>query len=227
MRVGQGDVLVVDEASQVSTADLARIVNLAYRAGARVILTGDTEQLGPVEAGGMFRLIAAEGERYQLAEVRRFDEGWERKASLQLRAGELAAWDRYWTYGRVYDGPQDRVHDRAVDLWLTDTAAGQDLAAAGRHQRGGRAAGRAGPAAADRARADPRRPGHHPERREPRQPGRPGPGPAQHRHRRRRAAAGQPRRHPHHRLDRRRRGPGGHRPAAADRARPRRPPVVG
>ena len=78
----------------MSTADLARIVNLAYRAGARVILTGDTEQLGPVEAGGMFRLIAAEGERYQLAEVRRFAEGWERKASLQLRAGELAAWDR-------------------------------------------------------------------------------------------------------------------------------------
>ena len=70
--VRQGDVLVVDEASQVSTADLARIVNLAYRAGARVILTGDTEQLGPVEAGGVFRLIAAEGESFQLAEVRRF-----------------------------------------------------------------------------------------------------------------------------------------------------------
>jgi AAA domain len=90
-----------------------------------VILTGDTEQLGPVEAGGMFRLIAAEGERYHLPEVRRFTEGWERKASLQLRTAELTAWDRYWTYGRVYDGPADRVHDRAVDLWLTDTAQGK------------------------------------------------------------------------------------------------------
>jgi conjugative relaxase-like TrwC/TraI family protein len=123
--VRQGDVLVVDEASQVSTADLARIVNLAYRAGGRVILTGDTEQLGPVEAGGMFRLIAAEGERYQLAEVRRFDEAWERKASLQLRAGELAAWSQYGGRGRVYEGPQDRVYDRAVDLWMTDTGRGK------------------------------------------------------------------------------------------------------
>jgi conjugative relaxase-like TrwC/TraI family protein len=123
--VRAGDVLVVDEASQVSTADLARIVNLAYRAGARVILTGDTEQLGPVEAGGMFRLIAAEGERYQLAEVRRFAEAWERKASLQLRAGELAAWAQYDGRGRVYEGPQDRVYDRAVDLWMTDTSRGK------------------------------------------------------------------------------------------------------
>lgn len=124
-RVRQGDVLVVDEASQVSTEDLAKIVNLTYRAGARVILTGDTEQLGPVEAGGMFRLIAAEGERYQLAEVRRFNEAWERKASLELRAGERAAWARYAGHGRVYEGPQDRVYDRAVDQWMTDTGMGK------------------------------------------------------------------------------------------------------
>lgn len=42
----------------VSTDDLARIINLAYRAGARVILTSDTEQARAVEAGGMFRLTA-------------------------------------------------------------------------------------------------------------------------------------------------------------------------
>jgi conjugative relaxase-like TrwC/TraI family protein len=123
--VRQGDVLVVDEASQVSTADLARIINRAYRAGARVILAGDTEQLGPVEAGGMFRLIAAEGERYQLAEVRRFTEGWERKASLQLRAGDMSAWAEYGTRGRVHEGPQDRVYDRAVGWWVTDIQNGK------------------------------------------------------------------------------------------------------
>jgi conjugative relaxase-like TrwC/TraI family protein len=123
--VHNGDVLVVDEASQVSTADLARIVNLARRAGARVILAGDTEQLGPVEAGGMFRLIAAEGERHQLAEVRRFTHGWEREASLQLRAGDLSAWAGYGTHGRVQEGPRDRVHDRAVDWWLTDIGQGK------------------------------------------------------------------------------------------------------
>jgi TrwC relaxase/AAA domain len=54
------DVLVLDEASQLSTADLALIGEAARQAGARVIATGDTAQLGAVEAGGMFRLLARE-----------------------------------------------------------------------------------------------------------------------------------------------------------------------
>jgi conjugative relaxase-like TrwC/TraI family protein len=140
--VCEGDVLVVDEASQVSTTDLARIVNLAYRAGARVILTGDTRQLGPVEAGGMFRLIAAEGERHQLAEVRRFDQAWERKASLRLRAGNVDAWAEYDSRGRVYEGPQDRVYHQAIGFWLTDTGRGKtSLLLAGTNEEAARLAG--------------------------------------------------------------------------------------
>jgi conjugative relaxase-like TrwC/TraI family protein len=140
--VHEGDVLVVDEASQVSTTDLARIVNLAYRAGARVILTGDTQQLGPVDAGGMFRLIAAEGESYQLAEVRRFTHSWERKASLQLRAGDMAAWAEYGSRGRVREGPQDRVYDKAVGWYLADTAQGKtSLLLAGTNEEAAQLAG--------------------------------------------------------------------------------------
>ncbi len=140
--VREGDVLVVDEASQVSTTDLARIINLACRAGARVILTGDTRQLGPVEAGGMFRLIGADGERHQLAEVRRFDQAWERKASLQLRAGDMAAWAEYDSRGRVYEGPQDRVYHQAIGFWLTDTGRGKtSLLLAGTNEEAARLAG--------------------------------------------------------------------------------------
>ena len=56
----ENDVLVLDEASQLSTADLAMVQEAARQAGARVIATGDTAQLGAVEAGGMFRLLARE-----------------------------------------------------------------------------------------------------------------------------------------------------------------------
>ena len=42
----QDDVLVLDEASQLSTADLAMLGEAARQAGARVIATGDTAQLG-------------------------------------------------------------------------------------------------------------------------------------------------------------------------------------
>ena len=51
---------MIDEASQVSTADLAALVALARRTGARLVLVGDTAQLGAVEAGGMMRLIGAD-----------------------------------------------------------------------------------------------------------------------------------------------------------------------
>ena len=77
----QDDVLVLDEASQLATADLAMIQEAARQAGARIVATGDTAQLGAVEAGGMFRLLAQEVPAARLHEVRRFDAVWEREAS--------------------------------------------------------------------------------------------------------------------------------------------------
>ena len=84
------DVLVLDEASQLSTTDLAMIQEAAQQAGARLIATGDTAQLGAVDAGGMFRLLAQEVPAARLREVRRFEAPWEREASIQLRDGDLA-----------------------------------------------------------------------------------------------------------------------------------------
>jgi conjugative relaxase-like TrwC/TraI family protein len=124
--VGAGDVLVVDEASQVSTPDLLRIVQVAEMAGATVILVGDTEQLGSVDAGGMFRLIAARHGSWRLTEVRRFRNAWERDASLKLRDGDVAALAEYDARGRIYHGPQDRVYDDAVRNWSADLRAGKD-----------------------------------------------------------------------------------------------------
>jgi hypothetical protein len=37
----------------------------------------------------------------------------------------MAAWAEYGTRARVHNGPQDRVYNRAVDLWLTDTYEGK------------------------------------------------------------------------------------------------------
>jgi hypothetical protein len=52
--VTPGDLLVVDEASMVSTTDLAAVEDIATRWGAKILLTGDTEQLSAPEAGGGF-----------------------------------------------------------------------------------------------------------------------------------------------------------------------------
>jgi conjugative relaxase-like TrwC/TraI family protein len=121
-----GDVLVVDEATQVSTEDALRIVQVARQSGAMVIGTFDPEQLGSVDAGGVFRLIAARHGSYRLTEVRRFTNAWERDASLKLREGDVAALAEYAGRGRIYHGPQDRVLEDAADLYLNGYLKGQE-----------------------------------------------------------------------------------------------------
>jgi len=72
-----GDVLVLDESSMLSTSDLALILGTARRADAHVIGTGDLQQLGAVEAGGMFRAMARELGTIELHQVLRFGAQWE------------------------------------------------------------------------------------------------------------------------------------------------------
>jgi conjugative relaxase-like TrwC/TraI family protein len=121
-----GDVLVIDEATQVSTEDALRITQIARRCGAMVVATFDPEQLGSVDAGGIFRLIAARHGSYRLTEVRRFASAWEGEASLRLRDGDITVLAEYDARGRVYHGPQDRVFDDAVTLYLNGHLQGQD-----------------------------------------------------------------------------------------------------
>ena len=114
----------------------------ARASGTRVVLTGDTAQLGAVEAGGMMRLIAADLGHWELAEVRRFDAEWERLASLQLRQGARAALRAYDARGRVRGGPQPQAEQDAVRLYLADYLMGRDtLLLAGTNEEAAHLAG--------------------------------------------------------------------------------------
>jgi conjugative relaxase-like TrwC/TraI family protein len=123
----QDDVLVLDEASQLDTADLAMLTEAARQAGARIIATGDTAQLGAVQAGGMFRVLAQEVPAAQLHEVRRFRAQWEREASVRLRDGDLAAVAAYDRHGRIRGADQEAAYDRAASMWLADHLRGKDV----------------------------------------------------------------------------------------------------
>ena len=121
------DVLVLDEASQLSTSDLAMIGEAARQAGARIIATGDTAQLGAVEAGGMLALLAREVPAAQLHEVRRFEAQWEREASVRLRGGDPAAVAAYDRHGRIRGADEEVAYDRAASMWLADHLRGKDV----------------------------------------------------------------------------------------------------
>ena len=85
------DVLVIDETGMVGTRQLARFLETAERAGAKVVLVGDPEQLQAIEAGAPFRGIVAQNGMIELQAVQRQRQGWQREATQELSAGRTAA----------------------------------------------------------------------------------------------------------------------------------------
>ena len=138
--LGPADVVMVDEASMVATADLARIRGLVDAAGARMVLTGDPRQLGAIEAGGVMGLLDGHAETYTLTDVRRFSNDWERGASLDLRDANPDAPLEYDRHGRLHTHPstddaisaaaREAVADRLEGLSVIVTTDTNEQAAA-------------------------------------------------------------------------------------------------
>lgn len=83
----RGAVLVVDEAGMVDSRALARLIDHAQEADAKLVLIGDPAQLGEIEAGGLFAAIAARTEPIVLDEVIRHRHELEREAAKLVREG--------------------------------------------------------------------------------------------------------------------------------------------
>ncbi|MGO8740635.1 Ti-type conjugative transfer relaxase TraA [Rhodoblastus sp.] len=79
--LGPKDVLVIDEAGMVGSRQLSRFVGEAERAGAKLVLVGDHEQLQAIGAGAPFRAVAERIGFAELSEIRRQREGWQRGAA--------------------------------------------------------------------------------------------------------------------------------------------------
>ena len=126
VKVNPGDVLVLDEGTQASTADVGLVQQAARAAGARLHPVGDTEQLGAVEAGGIFSLLAEEIDGARLDEIRRVRQPWQAEASGRLRRGEVEAVAAYDRRGRVRGADHDRVFGQAAKAWLADHLRGRD-----------------------------------------------------------------------------------------------------
>jgi conjugative relaxase-like TrwC/TraI family protein len=95
-------VLVVDEAGMLGSRKLARLLDHAEHAGAKVVLVGDDRQLAAIEAGGGFRGLRLRLGASVLEENRRQQEPWERQAVEHLRDGDLEqALAAYRVHGRL------------------------------------------------------------------------------------------------------------------------------
>jgi conjugative relaxase-like TrwC/TraI family protein len=85
--LGRRAVLVVDEAGMVDSRNLARLIDHAQEADAKLVLIGDPAQLGEIEAGGLFASIAQRTEPVVLDEVIRHRHELEREGAKLIREG--------------------------------------------------------------------------------------------------------------------------------------------
>ncbi len=128
--LGHRSVVVVDEASMLTTSDLDQLSARVARAGASLVLVGDPGQIGAVNApGGMFEhLTHVLGPRTtELTELHRFTHPWEAAATLRLRDGDPTVLAEYAEQGRVHpEATSADAADSVFERWHTATGQGLD-----------------------------------------------------------------------------------------------------
>jgi conjugative relaxase-like TrwC/TraI family protein len=125
-----GSVIVIDEAGMVGSRKLARILAVAERDRAKVVLVGDPRQLPEIEAGGAFAALAARDDVIELVENRRQSQAWERDALNELRSGSVVkAVAAYHAHGRIHlAATADAARDDLVGDWWAARQGGADAA---------------------------------------------------------------------------------------------------
>ena len=127
-QLGVSDVVVLDEAGMVGTRALARLVESADNAGAKVVLVGDPRQLPEIEAGGALAGLINRVGAIELMENRRQESSWERAALDALRMGRAnVALATYERAGRIHSAPtMVEAQDALVQRWAESFREGDD-----------------------------------------------------------------------------------------------------
>ncbi|CCM76819.1 Ti-type conjugative transfer relaxase TraA [Rhizobium mesoamericanum] len=102
-RLNRSDVFVIDEAGMVGSRQLARFVEEIKKAGGKLVLVGDDEQLQAIGAGAPFRAIVEAVGYAQLSEVRRQRADWQKQASIDFASHRTkAGLSAYQAHGHVH-----------------------------------------------------------------------------------------------------------------------------
>ena len=88
-RLDERTVVVLDEAGMVSMKDAAALVDRVAKAGAKIVMTGQVEQIKAIEAGAPFRGAMEIAGQATLQEVRRQTEQWQRDAVQAMSRGDM------------------------------------------------------------------------------------------------------------------------------------------
>jgi len=113
------DMLVIDEAGMVGTRQMERVLSHAAKAGAKVVLVGDQQQLQAIEAGAAFRAIHERHGGVEISEVRRQLSTWQQEATRQLATGRTGEAIRtYEERGMVHAADTRKVaRTELIERW--------------------------------------------------------------------------------------------------------------
>ncbi|MFG1431725.1 Ti-type conjugative transfer relaxase TraA [Xanthobacter sp. V2C-8] len=126
---GRGDVFVIDEAGMISSRQLARVLGVLEKCGAKAVLVGDHEQLQSIGgAGAAFRAIVGQVGHVTLADVRRQRADWQRQATVDFASLRTAqALSAYHDRGHVhFAADRDEARAALVRDYLADRHARPD-----------------------------------------------------------------------------------------------------
>src|SRR6266498_2297939 len=128
-RLDANTVLLVDEAGMVGTRKLARLLEHADRAEAKVILVGDDRQLSSIDAGGGFRGLRLRLGASELTRNRRQQAAWEQQALELVRRFEVEqAVGLYREHDRVVLAEtKDELTRGMLEDWRQAFQQGQDV----------------------------------------------------------------------------------------------------
>ncbi|HFS5640563.1 TPA: Ti-type conjugative transfer relaxase TraA [Legionella pneumophila] len=125
LKLTNKDVLIVDEAGMVDFASMALLTREAKKAGSKVILVGDPDQLKPIHKGEIFRGIAAVTGYIELEQIKRQNDLGDRLASMNMAKGMIAeAVDHYHEKGAlVFSETTEAAAQNLIHDWQGDITA--------------------------------------------------------------------------------------------------------
>ena len=112
-------VIIVDEAGMVDFNNMALLISEAKKAGSKIVLVGDPDQLKPIHKGEIFKGIAAITGYIELENIKRQNDLGDRQASLNLARGNIdEALQHYHNQGSVIlcDTPFE-ASDKLINDW--------------------------------------------------------------------------------------------------------------
>lgn len=121
IRLTRDDVVIVDEAGMTGTKEMNELLRETAKAGAKVILSGDTRQLKAVAPGSPLRLISETIGTERINQIRRQKVEWQRQASQHLAAGEVEqAVNAYASHDRIVIGEGQGLRNMLIEDYLKD-----------------------------------------------------------------------------------------------------------